>query len=216
MLKPAHDIDIAKSHNQSRAHLMTSHISLPFGSFLSKGETRLDRLNPPTLGKLSEVSLAAFPRWGRGPDGGRVPLDGSGPAPFPGSFFLPLAFPDTIFAALFFQVTFFSPLFHLFFTFVLPLFNLFLAFPKEKLTFQGPEGAGARGKKKVSGKGKTRWHADDASARSGRGRAAAGPAMREGGGGGSRPFWVGLGVGRGWWRGGRCPGPRATHPPNCF
>ena len=142
MLKPAHDIDIAKSHNQSRAHLMTSHISLPFGSFLSTGETRLDRLNPPTLGKLSEVSLAAFPRWGRGPDGGRVPLDGSGPAPFPGSFFLPLAFPDTILAALFFQVTFVSPLFHLFFTFVLPLFNLFFSSSQGKANFPGAGGSG--------------------------------------------------------------------------
>ena len=65
-------------------------------------------------------------------------LDGSGPVPFPGSFFLPLAFPDTIFVALFFQVTFF----HLCFTFALPFFDLFFGFPKEKLTFQGPEGGG--------------------------------------------------------------------------
>ena len=34
----------------------------------------------------------------------------------------------------------------------------------------------------MSGKGKTSWHPDDASADSGQGRAAAGPAMREGGG----------------------------------
>ena len=54
----------------------------------------------------------------------------------------------------------------------------------------------------MSGKGKTRWHPDDASAHSGRGRAAVGPAMREGGGAARDPTFcapvlggvVGLGV----------------------
>ena len=150
MLKQAHDMDIAKSHNQSRAHLKS--YFLPFGSFLSKGETRLDSVNPPTVGKLSEVSFAAFPRWGwDGGVGGRMAggltcftLDGSGPVPFPGSFFLPLAFSDTIFAALFFQVTFFSPLFHLFFTFFSPLFYLFFSFSQGKANFPGAGGRGGR------------------------------------------------------------------------
>ena len=171
MLKQAHDIDIAKSHNQSRAHLITSHISCLLVRFCPKGETRLDSVNPPTVGKLSEVSFAAFPRWGWdggvGMAGGLTcfTLDGSGPVPFPGSFFLPLAFPAALFSR--------SPFFHLCFTFFLPFFHLcftfLLAFPREKLTFQGPEGGGAGGKKKVSGKGKTRWHPHNASARGGRG-----------------------------------------------
>ena len=146
MLKQAHDIDIAKSHNQSRAHLITSHISFWF--VFVQGGDKVGQLEPSNPRKASEVSFAAFPRRGwDGGVGGRMAggltcftLDGSGPVPFPGSFFLPLAFPDTIFAALFFQVTLFSPLFHRFFTFALPLHYLFLAFPKEKLTFQGPEG----------------------------------------------------------------------------
>ena len=55
-------------------------------------------------------------------------LDGSGPVPFPGSFFLPLAVPDTMFAALFFQVTFFSPLFHIFSPWFYLLFTIFTVF----------------------------------------------------------------------------------------
>ena len=191
----------------------------------------MDSLNPPTLGKLSEVSFAAFPRWGwDGGVGGRMAggltcftLDGSGPVPFPGSFFLPLAFPDTIVAALFFQVTFFSPVFYFFFSPLFHLFYLFLAVPKEKLTFQGPEGGGAGGKKKVSGKGKTRWHPDDASAHSGRGRAAA-RAMREGRaardpstfcapvlGGVGGPWLV---EGGRWWGGRGCEPPKTMSNPS--
>ena len=55
----------------------------------------------------------------------------------------------------------------------------------------------------MSGKGKTSWHPDDASADSGQGRAAAGPAMREGGGG-SRPLHLlrpSSGWGGRWWGG---------------
>ena len=158
MLKQAHDIDIAKSHNQSRAHLMTSHISCLLVRFVQGGD-KVGQLEPSNPRKASEVSFAAFPRRGwDGGVGGRMAggltcftLDGSGPVPFPGSFFLPLAFPDTIFAALFFQVTFFSPLFQLLFTVFSPLFYLcftFLAFPREKLTFQGPEGRGPEVKKR--------------------------------------------------------------------
>ena len=170
-------------------------------------------MNPPTVGKLSEVSFAAFPRWGW--DGGVgmaggitcFTLDGSGPVPFPGSFFLPLAFPDTIFAALFSR----SPFFHLCFTFFLPFFHLcftfLLAFPREKLTFQGPEGGGAGGKKKVSGKGKTRWHPHNASARGGRGT---------GGGAGSRPLHLlrPSSGGGGGWRGWGCEPPRTMSNPS--
>ena len=76
-------------------------------------------------------------------------LDGSGPVPFPGSFFLPLAVPDTMFAALFFQVTFFHlcfTFFHLGFTFCLPFlpffFNLFFTFFQGTANFPGAGGRG--------------------------------------------------------------------------
>ena len=71
-------------------------------------------------------------------------LDGSGPVPFPGSFFLPLAFPDTIVAALFFQVTFFSPVFYFFFSPLFHLFYLFFSCSQGKANFPGAGGRGGR------------------------------------------------------------------------
>ena len=64
-------------------------------------------------------------------------FDGSGPVPFPSSFFLPLVF-LTPFLQLCFSRSFFSPLFHFFYIFFrfLPFFN----FSQGKASFPGAGG----------------------------------------------------------------------------
>ena len=98
--------------------------------------------------------------------------------------------------------------------------KLFFSFSQGKTNFPGAERRGVGGKKKVSRKGKTRCTPTTrAPAERERGSVRRpGPRCGRGGRLATPPpsaaqFWVGLGVGRGWWREGGGGGGRECEPP---